>query len=69
MLSWLGKSVTYNDYLEANAVMAQALIKNQDVRLEAADVEFVLKRQSGREYDDFIERTFEDVYFTTPENA
>lgn len=69
LLRTLGKSVAFNDHLEANAVMARALIQNPGVRLEEADIEFLLERHRTLPYDNFIERTFDDIYFTREENA
>jgi adenine-specific DNA methylase len=69
LLGGLGKSVTYNDYLAANAEMARALLANPGELLADAEVEALLAERRGAAYDDFIERTFDGIYFTRPENA
>lgn len=64
----LGKTMTFNDYLASNAVMAKALIANPGVRLDAADLEFLFTRQNI-EYDDIVARVFHDTFFTSAENV
>ena len=64
-----GKAVTFNDVLLANYLVGQALVANDCERLEREDVDFVLTRRDGTDYDDFIQRTFADIYFTNDENA
>ncbi len=64
-----GKEVTFNDYLRFNQIMAKALIENNDVRLDPEDIEFVLRRDQSVNYDNLIERTFEEIFFTSQENA
>lgn len=63
-----GKQVTYNDILSFNHQIGLALIENNTVRLDDDETESIGLRQTGVAYDDFIERTFEDIYFTTEEN-
>ncbi len=64
----IGKSVTYNDYLEFNRIVGQALVENQSVRLSSDDIDFVLARHVHVPYDDFIARTFSGIFFTDAEN-
>ncbi len=63
-----GKSVTYNDRLRFNHLIGLALIENAGRTLSPDEVERVVARDDGRTYDDFIERTFHDIYFTDDEN-
>ena len=63
-----GKSVTYNDYLEFNAVAARALIENPGIRLPLREIAPLTRKHRGVEYDDFIAREFSDVFFTDREN-
>ncbi|MCC7292682.1 MAG: DNA adenine methylase [Phycisphaerales bacterium] len=64
-----GKQVTCNDLLRFNHRIGLALIENRDVRLEESDIDFLLAAHEGVRYDDFIQRTFQGVYFTDDENA
>ena len=63
-----GKRVTYNDNLAFNHQIGLALIENDNVRLDEAKAEAIGARQPGVDYGDFIERTFEGIYFTDLEN-
>lgn len=63
-----GKQVTYNDLLASNHQVGTALVANSRHRLSEADIEHLFTRHPAVEYDDLIERTFEDIYFTTEEN-
>jgi DNA adenine methylase/adenine-specific DNA-methyltransferase len=51
-----------------NHQIGVALIENDSVSLEPHEIEAVCRRSAGAEYPDFIERTFEGIYFTTQEN-
>jgi adenine-specific DNA methylase len=68
LLKSQGKAVTYNDYLKFNAIIATALIENQQVRLNEEDLDSILYCDLDATYDDFIARTFHDIYFTDEEN-
>jgi adenine-specific DNA-methyltransferase len=63
-----GKSVTYNDILRFNHQVGLALIENDEVRIGADTVDGIGARLAGRDYEDFIERTFPGVYYTDEEN-
>lgn len=69
MLKEMGKNVTYNDFLRFNYICGKALIENNHVRLSDADVDDLLVKYAGRDYDNFIARTFYDIFFTEQENA
>ncbi|HXG11448.1 MAG TPA: DNA adenine methylase [Gemmataceae bacterium] len=68
LLKAQGKAVTCNDYLRCNYQTATALIENRRVRLSEDDVRQVLRRDPETAYDDFISRTFRDIYFTAAED-
>ena len=63
------KCVTYNDILRFNYYVGRALIENCQTRLTAADIEWILTRHTDREYPQFVQQTFPDIYFTADENA
>lgn len=63
-----GKQVTYNDILSFNHKIGLALIENDHVRINKEDVSSIGHQRPGVAYGDFIERTFEGIYFTREEN-
>ncbi|MHC4065116.1 MAG: DNA adenine methylase [Planctomycetota bacterium] len=63
-----GKQVTYNDVLKFNYLIGTALIENRRRRLTETDMERIITPDPSAEYDDFIARTFADIYFTDEEN-
>src|SRR5262245_3784342 len=65
--SW-GKAVTCNDYLRFNHQIATALVENSHSGLSESDVRRLLRRDPEFAYDDFLSRTFRDIYFTPAEN-
>lgn len=68
LLKGEGKAVTYNDYLQCNAIIATALIENPGVRLPLQDTVSLMRKHRDASYDDFISRTFSDIFFTDKEN-
>lgn len=62
------KQVFYNDYLKSNYISGLALIENSNTTLNDADLDFILSVHSNMEYPDFIQKTFNDIYFTDQEN-
>lgn len=64
-----GKQVTYNDLLRFNYTFGQALIENSAVTLDDQDIDWLLSDHPEIVYPDFVQRTFQDVYFTDDENA
>lgn len=62
------KSVTYNDILKFNSIIGKALIENNNEKIEAADLEFILRDHDDIPYPTFIQDTFKDIYFTDDEN-
>ena len=67
-LKCAGKHVTYNDILAFNHQIGLALIENDSVVLSHVKISSIGERESGVTYGDFIERTFEGIYFTIEEN-
>lgn len=68
MLKRKGKEVFYNDYLKCNYLAGLALIENSKEILDENDIDFILSVHSNIDYPDFIQKTFEDTYFTDQEN-
>jgi len=64
----MGKQVTANDRLRANAEIARALIENPGERLCEEDIEKAMQPAAGVRYARFIEETFAGIYFTDEEN-
>ena len=62
------KKVTYNDILPFNSIIGKALVENDDTFLSDDDIEYILKPHCNVLYPNFIERTFQDIYFTEEEN-
>lgn len=67
-LKCLGKHVTYNDVLAFNHQVGTALIENDHIRPRRERINSIGVQVPGIEYGDFIERTFEGVYYPTEEN-
>lgn len=63
-----GACVTYNDILAFNHQIGVALIENDHVRLGDEVITNLERRRRNGDYDDFIERTFDGVYYTREEN-
>ncbi len=63
------KQVTYNDYLRFNQIIAKAIVENSSTRLATQKVDSLFRKCRGKRYNDFIARTFSDIYFTDEENA
>lgn len=68
MLKSKGKQVFYNDYLKCNYLTGLALIENSKEILDENDIDFILSVHSNIDYPDFIQKTFQDTYFTDQEN-
>jgi adenine-specific DNA methylase len=62
------KTVTYNDILQFNSVIGKALIENSFEFLTDEDIYSILNQNPDIKYPDFIQKTFEDTYFTNEEN-
>lgn len=68
LMKTMGKSVTYNDILTFNWIIGKALIENTEATLDPDDIQFILSEHQHIEYDDVIERSFHDIYYTDDEN-
>jgi DNA adenine methylase/adenine-specific DNA-methyltransferase len=62
-----GREVLANDHLAFAAAMTQALVANDDVVLSAADVDLLCS--PNRDGRDFIQRTFDGLYFPAADHA
>ena len=63
-----GKQVFYNEILKSFYQVGLAIIENESVRLIYKDVEFLLQKHEEIGYPDFIEKTFNGMYYTGEEN-
>ncbi len=63
-----GKHVTYNDVLNFNHQIGVALIENDKICLGDDDAAWIGRRRPNDDYPDFIEKTFDEIYFTREEN-
>ena len=64
----MGKIVYTNDVLNFNYYIAKALIENNNEKITQEEINTILIKKEDLIYDNFIERTFEDIYFLTEEN-
>lgn len=67
LLKWMGKRVTYNDYLRFNYFKGKAIIENSDVTLTGNDIEKLLKFDAPIS-NTFVRDTFSGKYYTHEEN-
>jgi adenine-specific DNA-methyltransferase len=63
-----GKTVTYNDLLKFNWNIGLALIENSSQYLSEDNINLLLHPHKDIHYPDFIQRTFQNIYFTDEEN-
>jgi DNA adenine methylase len=61
-----GKKVYSNDYMCMSATFTKAMIENNHMRLDNADIEKLFKPQPTN--DKFVESTFKGLYFTNEDN-
>lgn len=69
MFKELDKTIHYNDLMNFNSIIGLALIENNDVLLNNDDIKFVLEKNKDFVYDNFIEKTFKDIYYLDSENV
>lgn len=62
------KTVTYNDLLKFNHVIGSALIQNDNEIVSDEELDFIITKHGNHEYPNFIENTFQDIYYTDEEN-
>lgn len=68
LLKDMGKIVYTNDVLNFNYYIAKALIENNNEKITQEEINTILIKKEELIYDNFIERTFENIYFLTEEN-
>lgn len=66
-LKEMGKQVTANDFLHFSSTIAKALIENPGIKLTPEDLDLLLS--SNRDGRNFIQRTFENLYFSQEDHA
>lgn len=68
VLKEMGKQVYSNDILRFNYFVSKALIENSKEQISEDDIISVITRNDSIIYSDFIKKTFQDIYYTEPEN-
>ncbi|MBI4786537.1 MAG: DNA adenine methylase [Chloroflexi bacterium] len=68
LLKRQSKTVFYNDVLVFNYLIGLALIENHRVTLTESDIAWLLDTHTQVRYQDFIQQTFADIFFTDEEN-
>ncbi len=63
-----GKAVTFADYMRSNYIVGKALIENRSTLLLDGEISELFKKQPGIDYDNFIERTFHNIFFLPSED-
>ena len=56
-----------NDIMPCNYYTSKALIENNSIQITEQDISFILQKHHPH-YDNFIEQTFKDIYYTEEEN-
>ena len=69
LFKWMGKQVTYNDYLFFNYQAAIALLENKSIKITEEDLEFIFEDHSDILYNKFISNTFKGYFFLDEENV
>ena len=69
LLKGMGKQVCANDTLHFPSVLTAATVANSATQLSAEDVDFLLSTKAKRSQDEFIQKTFEGIFYTQPELA
>ncbi|MGH3838665.1 MAG: DNA adenine methylase, partial [Pseudonocardiaceae bacterium] len=67
-LKGLGYQVTANDFLRFPSVIAAATVVNEHDRLDAEDIDLICLAPAADDRD-FIQRTFDGLYFTAADRA
>lgn len=68
LLRRMGKKVTYNDILPANAMIAKALFSPGLCRLNEQKLDRLFVRRKNRKYQTFIEENYRGIYYLDREN-
>ena len=64
----MNKSVTYNDKLNFNHIIGQAIIENNRIKLNHQDLLNLLDIQTEEDNSSFIQNHFKDIYYLDEEN-
>lgn len=67
-LKEMNKQVFTNDNMRFNNYIAKALVENNTEFITKEDYEEILQKKSGFKYSNFIEDTFQDIYYLDEEN-
>jgi esterase/lipase superfamily enzyme len=59
----MGKQVCANDTLHFPSVLTAATVANSATQLSAEDVDFLLSTKAKRSQDEFIQKTFEGIFY------
>lgn len=65
LLKSMGKEVHSNDFLTFSATITRALVENNSTKIEKSELDFLMNLDVKS--DDFIESTFENVFFSKGE--
>lgn len=68
LLNRMGKTVTYNDILPSNQVMAKALFSTDAVEIDEQIFENLFRSEPGESYKKIIQENYRGIYFTQEEN-
>jgi len=66
MFKGMGKQVFANDYMAMGAAYTKAMIENNHITLKDSEVDKLFNSNSNA--DDFVQRTFQGLYYTDDEN-
>lgn len=66
MLKSHGKAVISNDYMAMSTTFAKAMIENNTITLSDSEALFLLEQRKPA--DRFVEKTFQDLYFSDSDN-
>lgn len=68
MFKRYGKRVSYNDILVSNQIIAKAVIENDSVTVEQAELDRIFQKKQSK-YPSFIQDNFSGMFFMDTENA
>lgn len=68
MFKRYGKRVFYNDILKFNQLIGIAIIENKNTFVSDSDIDKILTFDNKRDYPDFIQKNFKDIFFLNHEN-
>jgi len=68
MFKRYGKRVFYNDLLKFNQLIGMAIIENKNTFVSDSDLDKILNFDNKKNYPDFIQKNFKDIFFLDHEN-